>query len=87
MSALSGDSATPLIPAVSAAHSTSGRGVAASSAQGIALEATATKDTAVFAHSDSGAGVDARTNGTRAAIIANARNLSTAMTPCSAFAV
>src|SRR5262249_41487081 len=33
------------------------------------LEATATNDTAVFAHSDRGAGVDARTNGTGAAIV------------------
>lgn len=69
MAALSGDSANPTVPAVSAAHSTAGRGVDARSAQGIALEATATNDTAVFAHSDSGRGVDARTNGTGAAII------------------
>ena len=43
MSAVSGGSADPLVPAVSAAHSTSGKGVAASGAQGIALEAAATK--------------------------------------------
>jgi trimeric autotransporter adhesin len=60
MPALSGDSANPLVPAVSAAHSTGGRGVAASSAQGIALEAAASNDTAVYAHSVGGRGVDAR---------------------------
>jgi hypothetical protein len=60
MAALSGDSNDPLIPAVSAAHSAAGRGVAASSVQGIALEAAATRDTAVFAHSDTGRGLDAR---------------------------
>ncbi len=60
---LAGDSANPKVPAVSAVHSTTGRGVAASSAQGIALEATATTDTAVFAHSNTGRGVDGRSNG------------------------
>src|SRR5438105_3271732 len=69
MPALEGNSTNPAVPAVSAAHTSSGRGVAASSAQGIALEATAAKDTAVFAHSDRGVGVDARTNGTGAAIV------------------
>jgi hypothetical protein len=57
---LAGDSSNPNVPAVSAVHSTNGKGVAASSAQGIALEATATNDTAVFAHSNTGRGVDAR---------------------------
>jgi hypothetical protein len=59
---LVGDSSDPNVPAVSAVHSTNGRGVAASSEQGIALEATAANDTAVFAHSDSGRGVDGRSN-------------------------
>ena len=60
MSNVLGDSANPLVPAVSGKHSTNGRGVVAASEQGIALEASATVDTAVFAHSDSGRGVDAR---------------------------
>ena len=60
MGNLIGDSANPQVPAVSGKHTTNGRGVAASSAQGIAVEATATKDTAVFAHSDAGRGIDAR---------------------------
>ena len=59
---LQGDSSDPNVPAVSAVHSAKGRGVAASSVGGIAIEATATSDTAVFAHSDSGVGVDARSN-------------------------
>ena len=60
MSNLVGDSANPKVAGVSGMHSTNGRGVAASSEQGIALEAAATKDTAVYAHSESGIGLDGR---------------------------
>ena len=55
-----GDSAKPEVPAVSGKHTANGVGVNASSEQGIAIRATAKKDTAVFATSDAGVGVDAR---------------------------
>ena len=76
MSALTGDSGNPGIPAVSATHSANGRGVAASSAQGIAIEATANTDTAVFAHSDSGLGIDARSASNTAVVAQSAQGIA-----------
>jgi hypothetical protein len=55
-----GDSADPKVSAIVGKHTTNGKGLSASSEQGIAIQATAKKDTAVFATSDAGIGVDAR---------------------------
>ena len=76
MANVAGDSANPQIPAVSGKHTADGRGVVASSAQGVALEASATKDTAVFAHSSTGMGVDARSKTGRAVVASSAQGVA-----------
>jgi hypothetical protein len=62
MANVKGDSASTEVPAVEGKHMTNGVGVFASSTQGIAIRSVATKDTAVFATTNTGIGVDARSN-------------------------
>ncbi|QSQ24697.1 hypothetical protein JY651_07040 [Pyxidicoccus parkwayensis] len=60
---LTGTSSSPEVPAVTGTHSTlHGVGISATSEQGIAVRAISKKDTGVFSTSDTGFGLDARSN-------------------------
>lgn len=60
MANIVGDSSNPLVAAISGKHTSKGIGVEAESAEGWAIRANAPKETAIFATSDAGIGIDAR---------------------------